>query len=63
MSTFRGIFLKDNDNDIYYMVTAISKYGVVIGDNHLATTWRDLLGGYTFLDGMPCGKLKGADNA
>lgn len=52
ISTFGGIFLKDND---YHMVTEILNDGVVIGSNHLATTWKDILDGYTFLDGTPCG--------
>lgn len=58
ISSFGGIFLKDKDSDDYFMVTEISKYGVVIGNNHLATTWEDILGGYLFLDGTPCGKIK-----
>ena len=55
ISSFGGIFLKDND---YHMITEILNDGVVIGSNHLATTWKDVLDRYTFLDGTPCGKLR-----
>lgn len=54
----RGIWLKDKDiDDVFYIVTEIWKDGVVLGSDQSTTKWDDLLCGYTFLDGTPCGKL------
>ena len=54
----RGIWLKDKDIDgVFYIVTEIWKDGVVLGSDQSTTKWDDLLCGYTFLDGTPCGKL------
>lgn len=54
----RGIWLKDKDiDDVFYIVTEIWKDGVVLGSDQSTTKWDDLLCGYTFLDGSPCGKL------
>lgn len=53
----RGIWLKDKDiDDVFYIVTEIWKDGVVLGSDQSTTKWDDLLYGYTFLDGSPCGK-------
>lgn len=53
----RGIWLKDKDiDDVFYIVTEIWKDGVVLGSDQSTTKWDDLLFGYTFLDGTPCGK-------
>ena len=52
-----GIWLKDKDIDgVFYMVTEIWRDGVVLGSDQSTTKWDDLLYGYTFLDGSPCGK-------
>lgn len=53
-----GIWLKDKDIDgVSYIVTEIWRDGVVLGSDQSTTKWDDLLYGYTFLDGSPCGKL------
>ena len=53
-----GIWLKDKDIDgVSYIVTEIWRDGVVLGSDQSTTEWDDLLCGYTFLDGSPCGKL------
>ena len=55
----RGIWLKDKDiDDVFYIVTEIWKDGVVLGSDQSTTKWDDLLCGYTFPDGSPCGRLK-----
>ena len=52
-----GIWLKDKDIDgVSYIVTEIWRDGVVLGSDQHTTIWDDLLYGYTFLDGSPCGK-------
>ena len=65
-----GIWLKRKDKPPILMVTEIYSFGVVIsGDMNTTkkpndeyvtitetTLWRELLRGYTFLDGSPCGK-------
>lgn len=65
-----GIWLKRKDKPHLLMVTEIYSFGVVIsGDMNTTkkpndeyvtitetTLWRELLRGYTFLDGTPCGK-------
>ena len=65
-----GIWLKKKDKPHLLMVTEIYSFGVVIsGDMNTTkkpndeyvtitetTLWRELLIGYTFLDGSPCGK-------
>ena len=52
-----GIWLKDKDIDgVFYMVTEIWRDGVVLGSDQSTTKWDDLLYGYTFIDGSPCGK-------
>lgn len=61
ISTFGGIFLKDEYDD-YYMVTEILKHGIVLGNNYLGTAWKDVLDRYLFLDGTPCGKVKENNN-
>ena len=54
---YGGIWLKDKDIDgVFYMVTEIWRDGVVLGSDQSTTKWDDLLYGYTFLDGSPCGK-------
>ena len=54
----RGIWLKDKDiDDVFYIVTEIWKDGVVLGSDQSTTKWDDLLFGYTFLDGTPCGRF------
>ena len=54
-----GIWLKDKDiDDVFYIVTEIWKDGVVLGSDQSTTKWDDLLCGYTFPDGSPCGRLK-----
>ena len=54
--SIRGIWLKDKDIDgVFYMVTEIWKDGVVLGSDQYPTKWDDLLDGYTFPDGSPCG--------
>lgn len=53
-----GIWLKDKDIDgVFYMVTEVWRDGVVLGSDEYPTIWFDLLYGYTFIDGSPCGKL------
>ena len=53
-----GIWLKDKDIDgVFYIVTEIWKDGVVLGSDQSTTKWDDLLCGYTFLDGSPCGRF------
>lgn len=72
ISCLGGIWLKDKDREgAYFMVTEIWKEGVVVSDIKMKTTkegndeyyttnetteWKELLRGYTFLDGSPCGK-------
>lgn len=65
-----GIWLKDNDRDVYCLVTEIWGYGVVVGDSRMktikdgdgyftfneVTKWDELLRGYTFMDDSICGK-------
>lgn len=65
-----GIWLKRKDKPNLLMVTEIYSFGVVISsdmnttkkpnDEYVTITettlWRELLKGYTFLDGSPCGK-------
>ena len=58
----RGIWLKDKDIDgVFYIVTEIWKDGVVLGSDRHTTIWEDLLDGYAFLDGTPCGKFTEED--
>lgn len=53
-----GIWLKDKDIDgVSYIVTEIWRDGVVLGSDQSTTKWDDLLYGYTFLDGTPCGRF------
>ena len=66
-----GIWLKAKDADnVLFMVTEIWNYGVVVSGNmktteesedfyltiNEATTWKELLRDYCFIDGSPCGK-------
>ena len=66
-----GIWLKAKDaDDALFMVTEIWSYGVCVSGNmkttnesedfyltiNDATTWEQLLRGYTFIDDTPCGK-------
>ena len=52
-----GIWLKDKDIDgVSYIVTEMWSDGVVLGSDQHTPIWDDLLYGYTFLDGSPCGK-------
>ena len=66
-----GIWLKEFDTDVYFMVTELWDDGVVINDSKMRTTqessdryctindttsWEELFKDYTFLDGTPCGK-------
>lgn len=55
---FGTIWIKDKDADgVFYMVTEIWRDGVVLGSDQYPTKWDDLLDGYTFPDGSPCGNL------
>ena len=55
---YGGIWLKDKDIDgVFYMVTEIWRDGVVLGSDQYPIKWDDLLYGYTFPDGSPCGNL------
>ena len=55
---FGTIWIKDKDvDDVFYMVTEIWRDGVVLGSDQYPTKWDDLLDGYTFPDGSPCGNL------
>lgn len=70
-----GIWLKRKDKPHLLMATKIYSFGVVISgemntikkpnDEYVTITettlWRELLRGYTFLDGSPCGKLEKED--
>lgn len=55
---FGTIWVKDNDvNGVFHMVTEIWTDGVVLGSDQATTEWDELLAGYTFPDGSPCGNL------
>ena len=55
---FGTIWIKDKDVDgVFYMVTEIWRDGVVLGSDQATTKWDELLDGYTFPDGSPCGNL------
>lgn len=57
-----GIWLKREYGDCcnYYNVTELcDESGVVIGGSTFSTIWKVLLMNYKFLDGTPCGKIKG----
>lgn len=59
-----GIWLKQEyaDSFDYYNVTEIcDKLGLAIGSDTAVTSWNALLKNYKFLDGTPCGKLKGEE--
>ena len=63
-----GVWLKGKVSEACYTVTEMWESGVVIGDKNIAifetaafnevTLWDELLKGYVFLDGSPCGRLK-----
>lgn len=74
LSSLGGVWLKRKHTATLYMVTEIWDEGVVLGDIEMktiklecgkyltmngATKWCELLKDYTFLDGTPCGSLKG----
>ena len=66
-----GMWLKERgtESDAYCMVTEMFEEGVFVGqeDTFISegsistdfTSWRDLYLGFNFLDGTPCGKLRG----
>ena len=55
---FGTIWIKDKDVDgVFYMVTEIWRDGVVLGSDQYPIKWDDLLDGYTFPDGSPCGNV------
>ena len=57
ISCLGGIWLKDKDIEgVFYIVTEMWRDGVVLGSDQSTTKWDDLLYGYTFIDGSPCGK-------
>lgn len=59
-----GIWIKREYGDCcnYYNVTELcDESGIVIGGSTFSTIWKVLLMNYKFLDGTPCGKLKGEE--
>lgn len=61
---YGGIWLEQEYGDCcdYYNVTGIcDKLGLTIGSDTAMTRWNALLKNYKFLDGTPCGKLKGEE--
>lgn len=60
---YGGIWLINNVNfTSYMMVTEVWDDGLTLGTDPEAVTWEELLRDYTFLDGIPCGKIKEEDN-
>lgn len=54
-----GIWLKSKcETNWITQCTEVSAHGIVLGLSHEFILWKDLLDGYRFLDGTPCGKLK-----
>lgn len=61
-----GIWVKEKETNVYYMVTELRNEGVVVGDKKLriqgttvvndTTSWPELYENYVFLDNSPCGK-------
>lgn len=64
-----GLKERGRDYDVFCMVTELWDYGVVIGEEKMVirdnsvynntTSWRELYDKYVFIDGSPCGKLRG----
>ena len=54
-----GMWLKSIEYD-YGLVTRITDNAIKVGNSSL--NWTYLLDHYTFLDGLPCGKLKEAEH-
>ena len=46
----------------YKHVTEIGHNGLIIGCDMKILSWADIREKYTFLDGAPCGKLRGVNN-
>ncbi len=64
-----GLKERGREYDVFCMVTELWDYGVVIGEEKMVirensvynntTSWRELYDKYVFIDGTPCGKLRG----
>lgn len=52
----RGIWIRDKKHNSYVMVVEFRSDGLVLRSDTKVTTWKELLEGYTFLSGHPCGK-------
>lgn len=58
-----GIWLKSKCEAIWItQCTEVADHGIVLGLSHEFMLWKELLDGYRFLDGTPCGKLKKVNN-
>ena len=54
-----GIWLKSKcEANWITQCTEIAAHGIVLGLSHEFKFWKELLDGYRFLDGTPCGKKK-----
>lgn len=54
-----GIWLKSKSEAIWItQCIEVAANGIVLGLSHEFKFWKELLDGYRFLDGTPCGKLK-----
>lgn len=54
-----GIWLKSKCEAIWItQCIEVAANGIVLGLSHEFKFWKELLDGYRFLDGTPCGKLK-----
>lgn len=54
-----GIWLKSKSEATWItQCTEVAVLGIVLGLSHEFILWKELLNGYRFLDGTPCGKLK-----
>lgn len=56
-----GIWLKYKATDAHLVVTEMWSNGLTVGNDIAVTRWNELLKYYEFLDGTPCGKLKGEE--
>lgn len=57
-----GIWLKSKCDDIWIVqCTEIANHGIAIGLAQEIMLWEELFDDYEFLDGTPCGKLKGEE--
>lgn len=52
-----GILLRRKEDDAMCMVIEIRKDGIVLGSGQSLVKWGELLEGYVFIDGSPCGRL------